>query len=510
MLTTARPLFLDVPATYADPAGLADQQAEGAVSLVVVHYPDAPPDSTDPDDGPPSESPLGPTYDAFVAVSGQLLAVARSTPDYRFPVTPATALARFLAHRDGAGPGPRAEDRPPTLSLYALDPDDCARFVETAYFAECLKLHVDGADSALLVARQVARSACRGAHGPRTAGVLEVNDFSDPARPRLALLDLDDLLGDGGPDDDALAARLAPHLDGVAGRVLLYDRAKNRAALPDRAGHGFGLDDAIEQANRLAAARRAARDEAPPDDAEPADDPDAGHVEAALRDRAARRHGPPPTGAPDAGLRALVAELQGARAPTAPPPTLSLSVLDEPDRPEPGPGPPATGASPPETPEPDPNAPPSPDAPDTDTAPAEREATAVEPRAARPAQPTLDPEPTAPHPLADDLDRLRSDVVALFEDAVGRDRARAHQAHVLDGLGLAAPVPAGHAVPFLRALLTADPPRRWHLFKRARGRVTEPVADRLMAFHVAHGHADDAQAQAAVHDVAGLWTRLHR
>ncbi|PAP74154.1 hypothetical protein, partial [Rubrivirga marina] len=115
-----------------------------------------------------------------------------------------------------------------------------------------------------------------------------------------------------------------------------------------------------------------------------------------------------------------------------------------------------------------------------------------------------------PHPLAADLDRLRADVVALFEDAVGRDRARQHEAHVLETLGLPSPIPPEHAVPFLRALLTADPPRRWHLFKRARGRLHAPVADRLMAFHVAHGHAAEPRAQDAVEAVAALWTRLHR
>ncbi|PAP74224.1 hypothetical protein, partial [Rubrivirga marina] len=252
MLTTARPLFLDVPATYADPAGLADQQAEGAVSLVVVRYPA----------GPAGADPAGPTYDAFAAVSGGLLAVARSTPDYRFPVTPATALARFHDARESD------HGDPPTLSLYALDEADCARFLESAYFAECLKLHVDGPASAPLVAEQLARSGCR-------VGLLELNDFSEGAAPRVALLDLDQLLGDATGDDvelgdtDAVALALAPHLDGVAGRALLYDRDKNRATLPDRAGHGFGLEAAVAQADRLAAARRDVRPAPPPDEEPP-------------------------------------------------------------------------------------------------------------------------------------------------------------------------------------------------------------------------------------------------
>ena len=88
MLSTARPIFEQVPASFADPLGLADQQAPGVVSLIVVAY------------GSASDGILGATFDGFVAASGQLLAVARTTPDYRFPVTPADALHRFIAHRD--------------------------------------------------------------------------------------------------------------------------------------------------------------------------------------------------------------------------------------------------------------------------------------------------------------------------------------------------------------------------------------------------------------------------
>ena len=43
---------------------------------------------------------------------------------------------------------------------------------------------------------------------------------------------------------------------GFVGRVLLYDRAKNKAALPDRTGTPFDLMAAIREANRLAQARR--------------------------------------------------------------------------------------------------------------------------------------------------------------------------------------------------------------------------------------------------------------
>ena len=472
MLTTARPIFEHVPAAFADPTGLADQQAPGVVSLVVVRY------GAEPADPPAEPARPSPTYDTFVAVSGQLLAVARTTPDYRFPVTPAAALARFLAHRDADH---TAAEGGPTLSLYAVGDDDCARFLETAFYAECLKLHVDGPASAPLVAAQLARATgCTSSTSCWPSGVLELNDFSDPAAPHVALLDLADVTPTDG-DPDTLAGALAPHLDGVAGRVLLYDREKNRATLPDRAGHGFDLPAAIEQANRLAEARRDARDHpAPEPDAERPPDPD----EAALLARTEPRADAPPAPSPDpaaARLGALVAELQGA-----------------------GPAPLADDLDAPTPSEIDPPAPP---------AHATAEAEPPRPAEAAPddAPPSPIPHPPSPaaqppHPLAVDLDRLRADVVALFEDAVGRDRAQAHHAHVAHTLGLPVPVPPGRTVEYLRALLTADPPRRWHLFKRARGRVSAEAADRLLAFHAAHAHADSP----AVQEVAQLWTRLHR
>ena len=324
--------------------------------------------------------------------------------------------------------------------------------------------------------------------GAWPSGVLELNDFSDPAAPRVALLDLADVAPPES-DLDALTDALAPHLDGIAGRVLLYDREKNRAVLPDRAGHGFDLDAAIEQAGRLAEARRTARGHAPP---EPETQPPTDPAEVALLARTApqpvaaqaeSRAPSTPAHPAAASLGALVAELQGAR-----PPDL-LDTLD---------APPAEPAHTPAEPSTDPLPSPQPQPDPADLSPAD----------ASPATSPQPPSPAAqpPHPLATDLDRLRAEVVALFEDAVGRDRAQDHHAHVVETLGLDVPVPPGRTVEYVRALLTADPPRRWHLFKRARGRLSAEVADKLLAFHAAHAHADSP----AVQEVAQLWTRLHR
>ena len=491
MLTTAHPIFEHVPASFADPVGLADQQAQGIVSLIVVRY--GVEGESPSGDG---HGPLGPTYDTFVASSGQLLTVARTTPDYRFPVTPAAALARFIEHRDAG--------RDAFLSLFELAEPECARFLETVFYAECLKLHVDGPDSAELVARQIARSGCGG-------GVLEVNDFSDPDRPRVLLLDLADLTGsaeNGAPNDD-LATTLAHHLDGVTGRVLLYDRAKNRATLPDRSDRAFDLDGVIEQANRLALARRGASGETAPLALPPVADPGAAPpdeqaeaVESYLRERAERPRLVEPSHPHATGLGALVAELQGGSpsgsipgAASLPQSGLTLNAMGPPSAPEAAASESTetiTMASGDGTAHAEP--PPAPEAPSAPTI------------AALPSSPPPAPQTAARHPLATELDRLRTEVFALFEDAVGRDRAVTHEAHVLDETGIASPVAAADAVRYLRALLCDEPPKRWHFFKRGRAKTYEEVAGKLLAFHAANGHLDDP----VVHDVTRLWTRLHR
>lgn len=569
MLTTARPIFESVPGSFCDPAGLAEQQAPGVVALIVVRYPttDDPPSVERRADGnsPPAakrigevprsgEGVLGPIYDAFVAVSGRLLTVARTTPDYRFPVMPATALSRFFEHRDAG--------RPVALSLYQLDEAECARFLETVFYAECLKLHVEGAESAALVAGQVARSGC-------ADGVLELNDFSDPAAPRLHLIDLAQTdvtdpaessdtgalpplspslrgstahrgggQGESRPQagEGGLTETLRSHLDGVTGRVLLYDRHKNQAVAADRTGRAFDLDATIEQANRLAAARRGHRTastdaerarvqttaptrtaerttsetdhEASPEPPPPPgpktvpdrEDAAAEHVETYLRDRAARPRLVEPSHPNAAGLAALVAELQGG-APLAP--TEPAAATGE------GPAPEST----PDAADADPDQSANPNA-----LPCQEGRRTAPQRGQRGDLSSAGgggPEPVAyspkpPHPLAVELDRLRTDTFALFEDAVDRERALAHRAHVLAEHAIPSPVPPVHVVAYLRALLTDDPPRRWHFFKRQRAKTYEAVAARLLAFHGAHAHTADPDAQRTLDEIAKLWSRLHK
>ena len=365
MLTTATPIFENVPATFADPVGLADQQAEGVVALIVVRY-------AQTED---ALAVLGGVYDAFVCVSGQLLTVARSTPDYRFPVMPAVALRRFIEHRDA---GKKA-----FLSVYELSELECARFVETVFYSECMKLMI-GAPSALaassgdghggdghsgggdgyavsaalahpdarLVADQLVRSGCGN-------GVLELNDFTNPNCPRIRLVDLHELASSVGvvPDHShpiipggtidpvGLAAVLAGHMAGFVGRVLLYDRAKNKAALPDRTGTPFDLMAAIREANRLAQAKRGGDATAALAQAEtelrastPPSSEQADQVETYLKERAERPRAVEPSHPVATGLGALIAELQGGPAVDAPPllsldpaPALDAASVTAPD-----------------------------------------------------------------------------------------------------------------------------------------------------------------------------------
>jgi hypothetical protein len=518
MLTGATPRFEQLPATLADPVGLADQQAAGVVSLIVVRY-------AETED---ALSVLGGVYDAFVCVSGQLVTVARTTSDYRFPIMPAVALRRFIEHRDAG--------KPAFLSLYELEEDECARFVETIFYSECMKLRVggygaersgDGAPAsqtspgdpdARLVADQLARSGCGN-------GVLELNDFTDPDRPRIRLVDLHELstrvgvvpahahpaIPGGTIDPAGLAAVLSGYLAGFTGRVLLYDRAKNRAALPGKGGTAWDLMAAIREANRLAQARRggdaqsalASLERAQHELRASAEPDQADQVEAYLRERAER---PRAVGAahPHAtGLAALVAELQGG-------PAASLRAPFEQEQDDsPPPGQDSAGASlfPTDHAAAKTSTPAS--APDDQPVSGSLAAVASAGGEPAPKSPQAEPLPAPTgaddHPLAGPLASLRTGVYALFSDAVGEDRAELVHAHVLSTLEIDGDeVPPQQAIAYLRALLIDPPPKRWMLYKRSRSRIADEVCGRLLAFHSECSHVCDP----ALDEASKLWARL--
>ena len=331
---------------------------------------------------------------------------------------------------------------------------------------------------------------------------------------------------------------LTGHLDGVHGRVLLYDRAKNRAALPHRAGKPFDLDAAIEQANRLAEARRAVdptqaahqatvmasqlRAEAPTDQVEA--------VEGYLRDAAENPGAVAPTHPHHVGLAAMVREMQGGGSVQT---FAGLGVTANPASTEPVALPlPSPGA-----PSGDGQSGPAPLVPRQDVAgppllpadiplvahdtrcpraehagrppptahPRGRRRLGAAPEIRTPASaPSLPASGGARHVLATELDVLRASLYALFEDAIGRDKAVAHEQHVLTETGIASPVSAQDTVAYLRALLCDDPPKRWHGYKRARGKIYGDVCTKLLTFHSANAHVDDV----VIHEVGQLWARL--
>ena len=241
MLSDARPLFEGLPASYADPLALAAQQAPGTSSIIVVSYvtPAAEHSATSDHSTLGTRNATLPpsSYDLYACRGGQIVSVARTTPDFRFPIMPAVALdalsRRATAAREGMATARACRStRSRTRSSAAGSKRSTSRPASKSTCVEARTPH--------LVAAQLEASACR-------SGVLEVNDFSDVLRPRIKLLQVDTV-----PRAGFLAAQLSM----TRGRVLLYDRARNTAIARDRAGEALDMEAALCQADRLASARR--------------------------------------------------------------------------------------------------------------------------------------------------------------------------------------------------------------------------------------------------------------
>ena len=442
MLDDARPLALDVPGAFADPLGLVAQGAPGTLAAVVVRYGTAGPDAGEAD------------YDVLVAASGAPVAAARLTPALRAPVMPARVLRRFADAR-AAGEGV-------ALSLFALDEQGARALLAALLLAPCLKLAVRGAASAPLVADQLAAAACR-------RGLLELGDFSDPARPRLRFLDVS---ADAPPSEVALAA----FLGATSGRLLLYDADRNAALAADRDGGPPDPAAVLAQAARLVAAREATAPPVPPPDLarrpRPSDDADEA---AALAAHA------PPTPAPAAppGAATLATLLRDA-PPGADPLADLLGALGAP-----GTAPPASPACPSATPAP------------------------VEPEERRPEAPPVPPDhPPDPAPLPDesaavlgaDLAAAVAAVTHRLRDVLGDRTFDELDAHVH-----ASSDPAADPVGYLTALLVGPPPRRRLGFHGHRRRAYPAAADALHAVFRAHR----GLAHPALDAIPALWARLH-
>jgi hypothetical protein len=311
---------------------------------------------------------------------------------------------------------------------------------------------------------------------------------------------------------------------GFVGRVLLYDRAKNKAVLPDKGGTPFDLMAAIREANRLAQARRGGDAAAALAQAEtelrasaPPSSEQAEQVETYLKERAERPRAVEPSHPVATGLAALVLEMQGG-PPVGSDPLPFFSPIEQSDDEPPvvdessGAADRASGAEKPiESAEhiaPAPHVEPSAAAaslapPEPEQAPGERFAPPT--AAAHPAAtPGAD---AAPHPHAAELETLRRGVYDLLADASGSDKAQALHAHALSELGVTGEtVPPTHAVAYLRYLMVEKPPKRWMLFGRQRGKITPDVCGKLMAFASAHSASEDP----CIEEASRLWARLHK
>ena len=334
---------------------------------------------------------------------------------------------------------------------------------------------------------------------------------------------------------------------GFVGRVLLYDRAKNKAALPDKTGTPFDLMAAIREANRLAQANRGGDPTAALAQAEtelrasaPPSTEQADQVETYLKERAERPRAVEPTHPVASGLGALIAELQGGPSIDAPP----LLSLD----PAPAPEPVVTTADATATNadagaedfEPvvwadvdldipadtllraahgddyvSPNEPAPADAVDaSDQLRATADVSTGLPdqqpdtRFTPPVEASSSPPNTcADHPLAYELETLRSGIYDLLADAASPERAQEAHAHVLSTLGITGPhVPGEQVIAYVRTLLVEPPPKRWMMYKRQRGKIAPDAAGKIMAFHRAHSHLDDP----CIDDAGMLWARLHK
>ncbi|GAB5520947.1 MAG: hypothetical protein RhofKO_31980 [Rhodothermales bacterium] len=443
MLTAARPLFEHVPVDFGDPVGLAAQQTPGRLSLSVVAYPDG-----IPDDDPTSSTT--PRYDLFVCRAPVVVAVAHATPAFRFPVHPQRALERFHAARE--------DQRAATLSLYALEAPDAARLLEAIYFQACLKLHLAGTADAVwdMLQLQLERTGCQ-------SGVLELNDFSDPRRPRLHLLDLDGWAAD----------RFRAVLPTFSGRALLYDRARNRHVAADRTGAPLHPAQHIEHAAALA---QATLDTSPH-----ALDRLLHRQQAVAAAYAPDAVIPPPLPVPSIPQEPFSAAVHDVAALVAGSPDALLDALYAAPR--------ASSATPSDA-EATPSAADVPDPPSP------------------PSEPTAEPEASAasePDLLVQSLHGLAVHLPQHLDAAFGARTAQRLVDTVIANAGVTLPLPPDAAMAFLAAFLDLPAPRR---VLRYRARV-RPVLETLAAdLHALHAHwRDGAPGHPLLPTIARLWTR---
>ncbi len=149
-------------------------------------------------------------YDLMLFKSNQVFGSFRLTPDLRFVIDAASILEKFRAHKT---------DVAVTVSLYLAAADQLNRFRDTFHFAPSLKLKPDA-----LTRKQII-SAAKGTQVKQ--GYLELNNFADPAEPRVTVLDVNRTTA---PISRVLRRFTTNQLKS-SNYLLLYDIDKNRSSL---------------------------------------------------------------------------------------------------------------------------------------------------------------------------------------------------------------------------------------------------------------------------------------
>ena len=456
---------------YGDPLALAAGQGPETLSLLVVSY-------------PVPDAAGGPCQHLYICRGGLIITVAHQTAEFRFPIPVQSALKRFKAAR--------AQQLPGTLSLFQLARDPAAALLESIYFEACLKivLHESIRDPGLLMTL-IRQTGCAN-------GLVEINSFTDPLRPRVILFPSE--------DDESMAANLELMQNAAGqGRLLLYDRTRNQQCASERAMRAFDVEHTLTCAESMAR------------------DMSSGSFHALdqllsrekLSDQAEQRKlepiivepSPAPTEPAHTQIEAqMAALLRGDPA----------SLLSEPDDLPSISGPGGDGASPdasalqlPASSAAEPAEAPTPDASDEadavpDPPPPDDSPDLPRSRATRsPSVESLTADPITAE-LYDALEGVYRSTIGEIERQVGEKRAQTFVQHVAASLDIALPPAPDEILPMLSSLLTTRPPRRWLRFKSHMGKVSVALAADL---HVLHAQFHHVGSNAVLLEIQRLWAR---
>ncbi len=193
MLDSAVKILGPVPAANIDPQLLVQSQTSDTSGYVMISY-------------PLEANSL--IYDLLLFKSNQVFGSFRLTPDLRFVIDTASILEKFRAHKRNSAT---------SVSLYLAPIEQLNRFRDVLHLTPSLKLKPDG-----LARKQIlsATKAVRVEHG-----YFELNNFADPANPRVTILDVNRA---AKPIFRVLRRFTTAQLKS-SNYLLLYDIDKNRS-----------------------------------------------------------------------------------------------------------------------------------------------------------------------------------------------------------------------------------------------------------------------------------------